>query len=159
MILGHPVQIAYAVPSGENLSSVADEFRRRTGAGPFLVVEHIELERVTIDGFPASFDHSSAYGQWGSVMVELVQEHTVPLIGRTSGIHHLAFMVESLEPAIDSCCQRSWPVILDATTFGGVRFVFCDARATFGHFVELYEPTTALLGFYERIRSLADTSN
>lgn len=159
MNLGHPVQIAYAVPSGEKLSSVADEFRRRTGAGPFLVVEHIELESVTIEGSPALFDHSSAYGQWGSVMVELVQEHTEPLIGRTSGIHHLAFMVESLDTAIESCRQRGWPVILDARTFGGLRFVFCDARETFGHFVELYEPTTALMGFYERIRSLAETSN
>lgn len=155
MILGHPVQIAYAVPSSDDLGSVAKNFRQRSGAGPFLIVEHIELEKVTIDGFPASFDHSSAYGQWGSIMVELVQEHTVPLIGRSSGVHHLAFMVESLEAAIESCRSSGWPVILDATTFGGVRFVFCDARATHGHFIELYEPATALLDFYERVRALS----
>ena len=154
MILGHPVQIAYAVPSGENLRTVADEFRRRSGAGPFLIVEHIELASVTIEGSHSSFDHSSAYGQWGSIMVELVQEHTVPLIGRSSGVHHLAFMVESLDTAIESCRTSGWPVILDATTFGGVRFVFCDARETHGHFIELYEPATALLDFYERVRAL-----
>lgn len=158
MFLGNPVQIAYAVPSSEELGSVADEFRRRTGAGPFLIVEHIELESVTINGSPASFDHSSAYGQWGSLMVELVQEHTVPLAGRTSGVHHLAFMVDSLDSSIEMCRQNGWPVILDAATSGGLRFVFCDARANHGHLVEMYEPTSALQDFYERIRGLADQS-
>lgn len=155
MTLGPPVQIAYAVPSSEDLRSAADDFRSRTGAGPFLIVEHIELKSATVDGSPSSFDHSSAYGQWGPVMVELIQEHTVPLIGPSSGIHHLAFMVESLDPAIRSCRASGWPVFLDATTAGGVRFVFCDARATHGHFVELYERTSALVAFYERIRALA----
>lgn len=153
MALGHPVQIAYAVPSSEDLRSAAEGFRSRTGAGPFLVLEHIELESAIVDGAPASFDHSSAYGQWGSIMVELVQEHTAPLVER--GIHHLAFMVESLDAAIQSCRTNGWPVLLDATTSGGQRFVFCDARTDLGHLIELYEPTPTLTAFYERIRSLA----
>lgn len=153
MVLGHPVQIAYAVPSSEDLRSAADDFRSRTGAGPFLVLEHIELESATIDGVPSSFDHSSAYGQWGSIMVELVQEHTAPLV--SGGIHHLAFMVESLETAVRFCRTHGWPVLLDATTVGGQRFVFCDARTDLGHLIELYEPTPSLTAFYDRIRSLA----
>ncbi|MGA0878882.1 MAG: VOC family protein [Ilumatobacteraceae bacterium] len=153
MALGHPVQIAYSVPSSTDLRSAADDFRRSTGAGPFLVLEHIELESVTIGGVPASFDHSSAYGQWGPFMVELVQEHTEPLIG--DGIHHVAFTVESLEAAVRSCRTSGWPLILDATTVGGQRFVFCDARADLGHLIELYEPTPTLTAFYERVRSLA----
>ena len=40
------------------------------------------------------FDHSSAYGQWGDVMVELVEEHTPPLVAPGSGVHHLAFIVD-----------------------------------------------------------------
>jgi catechol 2,3-dioxygenase-like lactoylglutathione lyase family enzyme len=152
MTLGPPVQIAYAVPSSEDLRSAADDFRSRTGAGPFLIVEHIELQSVTIDGTPSSFDHSSAYGQWGSVMVELVQEHTTPIIGH--GLHHLAFMVDSLDATIRACRTSGWPVLLDATTVGGQRFVFCDARASRGHLIELYEPTPTLTAFYARIRSL-----
>lgn len=155
MALGHPVQIAYAVPPGTDLRSTADDFRTRTGAGPFLVLEHIELAAVTIDGEPSSFDHSSAYGQWGPLMVELVQEHTVPLIGRSWGVHHLAFMVESLDAAIQTCRSSGWPVLLDATTLGGLRFVFCDARSTHGHLIELYEPTSSLTAFFARIRALA----
>lgn len=153
MTLGPPVQIAYAVPSSDDLRSAADDFRSRTGSGPFLIVEHIELQSATIDGIPSSFDHSSAYGQWGSVMVELVQEHTTPIIGH--GLHHLAFMVDHLDAAVRACRTRGWPVLLDATTVGGQRFVFCDARNEVGHLIELYEPTPALTAFYARIRSLA----
>jgi len=153
MTLGLPVQIAYAVPSSEDLRSAAEDFRSRTGAGPFLIVEHIELRSVTIDGIPSSFDHSSAYGQWGSVMVELVQEHTAPITGH--GLHHLAFMVGSLDEAIRTCRTSGWRVLLDATTVGGQRFVYCDARGDLGHLIELYEPTPALTAFYARIRSLA----
>lgn len=155
MSLGHPVQIAYAVPPSVDLRSAADDFRSRTGAGPFLLAEHIELESVTVDGAPSTFDHSSAYGQWGAIMVELVQEHTAPLLGRSTGIHHLAFMVASLDATIRTCRDSGWPVLLDAVTSGGLRFVFCDARATHGHLIELYEPVPELTAFYERIHSLA----
>ncbi len=45
------------------------------GAGPFFVRQHIALLDVVIRGRPGTFDHSSAYGQWGHVMVELVEDH------------------------------------------------------------------------------------
>lgn len=154
--LGHPVQIAYAVPPAADLRAAASGFRSRTGAGPFLVVDHVQLESATVDGIPSTFDHSSAYGQWGSVMVELVQEHSNPTLGPSIGIHHLAFMVDSLEASIATCHDHGWTVLLDATTVGGVRFVFCDARHDHGHLIEMYEATPALTAFYARIRSLAD---
>ena len=49
------------------------------------------------------FDHTSAYGQWGDIMVELVQDHgTGPSVVRDlynvdeSGLHHLAFSLKIL---------------------------------------------------------------
>ena len=154
-VLGHPVQIAYAVDPAVDLTEVAQDFRLRTGAGPFVVAEHIALRSATIAGRPAAFDHSSAYGQWGSLMVELVQEHTPSVIGRATGLHHLAYLVESLDGSIATCARHGWPTLLDATTSGGQRFAFCDARETLGHLVELYEPSAPLLAFYEHVRSIA----
>jgi len=151
--LGHPVQIAYAVAPDRDLQEIATDFRRRTGAGPFVVASHIALSSSIVMGVAAPFDHSSAYGQWGDVMVELLQEHTPPIVTST-GVHHMAFMVESVERSIETCAQHGWSVVLDAETASGQRFVFCDARADLGHLVELYEPTPALLAFYEHIRSI-----
>ena len=72
--LGAPVQIAYAV---NDLDAAARWWADVVGAGPFFVNEHIAVTNVRYRGQPASIDHSSAYGQWGSVMVELVKDHTV----------------------------------------------------------------------------------
>ena len=154
--LGRPVQIAYAADPSRDLDEIATEFREATGAGPFVVVRNIPIESCLIDGRPGSFDHSSAYGWWGDVMVELVQEHTPPVIGRSSGLHHVAFMVPDLERAIDWCNRHEWPTLLDAATGVGQRFVFADARTSLGHLVEMYEPSERLLGFYDHVRRLAD---
>jgi len=119
------------------------------------VARNISLTSCTIGGRPGEFDHSSAYGWWGDVMVELVQEHTPSLIGRTAGLHHLAFMVPDLEESIAWCARQHWPTLLDAHTGTGQRFVFADARESLGHLVEMYEPSERLLGFYDHVRQLA----
>ena len=153
-MLGVPRQIAYAVP--DLSAATIDSFASTTGAGPFVVAEHIELARCTIDGFDGEFDHSSAYGQWGELMVELIVEHQTRRIGPATGVHHVAFMVGSLDRAIEHCERATWPVALDATTRHGQRFVMCDARSRLGHLVELYEPSDALVKFYDHVRRLAN---
>ena len=154
--LGRPVQVAYAADPNRDLEDVAKEFRAATGAGPFVVARHISITTCTIAGRPAEFDHSSAYGWWGDVMVELVQEHTPSVIARTTGLHHMAFMVADLDDAVAWCARLGWPTLLDAVTGTGQRFVFADARASLGHLVEMYEPSERLLGFYEHVRQLAN---
>ena len=67
----------------------------------------------------------------------------------------MAFMVPSLPDAIAWCEERGWPLLLDALTSVGQRFVFADARADLGHLVEMYEPSKRLVEFYEHVRRLA----
>ena len=90
--LGPPKQIAYAVP---NAFEAAKKWAEDFGAGPFFISEHIPVTDVLYRGTPATFDHTSAYGQWGDIMVELVQDHgTGPSVVRDlygpneSGLHH-----------------------------------------------------------------------
>jgi Glyoxalase/Bleomycin resistance protein/Dioxygenase superfamily len=89
-LLGRPVQLAYGV---RDVVRAAETFTGQTGAGPFFVSAHIPLASARVFGKTADFDHSSAYGQWGDVMVELVEEHTPPIVEPGSGIHHIAFFV------------------------------------------------------------------
>lgn len=152
--LGAPRQIAYAVP---DLSpSTVDHWRSTIGAGPFVVAEHIALATCRVHGEPGTFDHSSAYGQWGELMVELVVEHQDRRIGPVDGVHHVAFVVSSVDEAVHHCADQGWPVALDAITRHGQRFVMCDARADLGHLIELYEPNEMLLSFYAHVRRLAE---
>jgi len=152
--LGEPVQIAYAMSPNVPVREHANRHAQLWGSGPFVVAEHIDLAVSLVNGAPTPFDHSSAYGWWGDLMVELVVEHTAPLVppGR---VHHVAYMVDSLPAAIEHCRSHGAPVLLEARTRTGTDFVFCDARDELGHLVELYERSEGLLAFYERVRSLA----
>jgi hypothetical protein len=149
-MFGKPVQIAYAT---DDVHAAAWQWAER-GVGPFFVIEHIALTDVEIDGTPAAFDHSSAYGQWGSVMVELVQQHDPghdPVVG-TSGIHHIASFVDDFDTASAALSADGFPRRLKASTSGGQAFAFHDARSTMGHLLEIYERTDRLAAFYSMVR-------
>jgi catechol 2,3-dioxygenase-like lactoylglutathione lyase family enzyme len=145
------VQIAYAA---DDVIADAERFAASTGAGPFFVLRHIPLVSSRVHGVDAPFDHSSAYGQWGPLMVELVHEHT-PAVVEPGRVHHLAFMVPSLDSAAAWCESHGWPEVLRAATSGGQSFAFHDARAERGHLIELYEPSDRLLGFYAMVADAA----
>ena len=71
-MFGPVVQIAYVVPDPE---AAAREWHERHGAGPFFLRHHIPVTDVMHRGHPSSFDHTSAYGWLGGVMIELFTQH------------------------------------------------------------------------------------
>lgn len=155
-ILKPAVQIAYFV---SDIRSAAERMHRSFGAGPFYVIENIRLARAEHRGESCLFVHSSAYGQWGSVMLELVQQDVEgPSPFRdlfppgAEGLHHVATFVDDVEAAIDAYAKAGLPLATRAWTTSGTQFAFVDARATLGHMIELYVPDAGLQGFYDFIR-------
>jgi catechol 2,3-dioxygenase-like lactoylglutathione lyase family enzyme len=156
--LGPPVQIAYAVNDAEE---AARRWAADFGAGPFFIAPHIPVTNVIHRGRPSEFDHTSAYGQWGSVMVELVQDHgtggtavrDLYAPGET-GLHHLAYLVDDLDEATAMLATQGFELAQSALA-GKTRFHFVDAVEALGHFLELYEPSDALTGFYARVAAAA----
>lgn len=153
-----PVQIAYAVPDA---AAGAARWAEQFGAGPFFVRPHIPVTDVLYRGQAASFDHTSAYGQWGEVMVELVQDHgTAPSVVREryapdeSGLHHVAYMVTDLDGTVAHLGAYGFPLAMRAVA-GETVFCFVDAVATLGHMIELYERSDRLAGFYSMVRAAA----
>jgi hypothetical protein len=156
---GPAVQIAYHVPDP---ALTAADFSTRFGWGPFFYLEHIALSRCLYRGADADFDHSSAYGQAGEIMVELITQHDDrPSVLRDLfvrdriGIHHVAHFVPSLQVAIEEARQMDMEVALDACTATGTRFVMLDLTSRLGHMVELYEGRDDLLKFYRYVRRSA----
>jgi hypothetical protein len=148
------VQIAYGVADP---AAAAVEWERR-GAGPFVVNRHIELTDVRHAGVAATLDHSSAYGRWGNVMVELICVHTATPtgLGRAIdtdpvGVHHVAVFADDLDAAAAEQAAAGRPEVVRASTTHGVRFAWFDASASLGHLVEVYERHPLLEGFYERL--------
>lgn len=156
--LGPPVQIAYAV--GDVRTAAARWVDR--GAGPFFVRDHIPVSNARVFGAQAEFDHSSAYGQWGDVMIELICEHLHdgkrasgqgPLVG-VSGVHHMAFFVDAFADSADALTNAGYAEALYAEA-GGMSFGFFDARDELGHFIEIYERPPRLAAFYAMVRDAA----
>lgn len=126
-------------------------------------MEHIPLERALYRGRPAVFDHSSAYGQAGDVMVEFITQHNEgpsalrDLYGpRQTGLHHVACFVPDLAAAVAEARGRGQVPALEARTTTGVEFVMLDAVAELGHMIELYEASDALAKFYAFVRRKAE---
>ena len=153
------VQVAYFV---DDIRAQAKIMARTFGAGPFYVVDNIELQWGEHRGERCDFVHSSAYGQWGDVMMELVQQESEgpspfrDLYGPgESGLHHVATMVDSLPAAYAHFDAAGIPLATRSMTKTGTEFSFLDATARLGHFIEVYERSDSLLGFYDFIRSQA----
>ncbi len=152
---GGPVQVAYGVDPGTGIESAARWWVERMGAGPFFVRHHIPVTDVVLAGGRAgSFDHFSAYGQWGGLMVELVALHDPPEL-RSTGLHHVAHVVDSYDGATAELTARGWPPVLQATA-GSTRFAFHDARADLGHLIEIYPASDTLLGFYRMVAQASE---
>lgn len=155
--LGVPVQIAYAV---DHLEHEAEIFSERFGAGPFFVRHHPPFE-ASHQGRPAVFNHSSAYGQWGDVQVELVRfGECSPLslhrcVVAASGLHHMAMFVESLPAEQVRLEALGMPCVMLSTTPSGLRFAFHDGRARLGCFIEIYEPADSVQRLYRKVRDAA----
>jgi catechol 2,3-dioxygenase-like lactoylglutathione lyase family enzyme len=155
-----PVQLAYFVTDVREAAHHAVE---SFGAGPFYVLERIELEWGEHRGARCDFVHSSAYGQWGDLMMELVQQDEEgPSPFRDlyapgeQGLHHVASFVASLDETIEAYRRSGFPLASRAVTKNaGSEFAFIDTTSQMGHMLEIYEPSKSLLGFYDLVRNAA----
>ena len=151
-----PVQFAYHVPDPE---AAARRYAAAFGWGPFFLMEHIPLERSLYRGQPAVFDHSSAYGQAGDLMIEFITQHgDQPSVLRDlysatqSGLHHVASFVPDLAAAVAAFRGGGYEAALEARTATGVEFAMIDTSRDLGHMVEIYEQVDQLKRFYEHVR-------
>lgn len=154
-----PVQLAYHVPDP---IAAAEAYSRSFGWGPFFVMEHIKLERSLYRGMPMPFDHTSAYGQAGDLMIELIAQHNEGpsalrdmFAPQDTGLHHVACFVDDLPGTLQEFRSRSVSIALEARTTTGVDFAMIDLTASLGHMLEVYEPGDGLRGFYAHVRKCA----
>ena len=155
-MFGPPVQLAYVVDDPHRAAHLWDE----AGAGPFVVRDHIPVTDVVHRGTPSTFDHTSAYGWWGSVMIELFCQHddapsavTERFAAGEGGLHHVACIVDDLPAALERADIAGLEISMSARA-GTTEFVFVDDVAGRGHYWELYEGSEPLRGFYAHVEQL-----
>ncbi len=156
-MFGPPVQFAYVV---DDPRAAAAHWEQQFGAGPFIVREHIPGTDVVHRGRPSGFDHTSAYGWWGSTMIELFCQHddrpsavTERFAPGETGLHHVACFVDDFDQALVRADAAGLAIAMTARA-GSTAFGFIDDVAKRGHYWEIYEGADALRSFYDHVRSV-----
>ncbi len=159
-LLRRPVShLGYAV---DDLHTAAERFGRTMGAGPFLHIEHVPLTDVTFNGEPGRYDHSTAFGQWGPVIVEISQIHEAEPAGlreffsdrRHPHIGHVGWLVDDLEAESSRLEQAGLPLVHTGNS-GPVNARWHDGSSVVGHPVEVLRRCPEVLGFYDAITNAA----
>lgn len=153
------VQIAYRVT---DLEAACRQWAATTGAGPFLIRRNIPVT-ASHRGQPAVYDHSAAFGQWGPLMVELVELHAcAPESMRAvieheqiGQVNHFACFVDDLDAASAALEAQGCPLTLTVITSSGMPVHYHDARAQVGAVLELYVGTEHLRALYSKVAALA----
>lgn len=137
---------------------------RRFGSGPYFVADKIPLAGSVHRGVDRQFDHTSAYGQWGEVMIEFVHQNNsgpsamhdlYPEGSGRYGIHHLAVWVDDVDEAAARLAVEGFPTAQRSVMTDGFVFAFADTSAAYGHMLELYSPLPALTDFYAFVAEAA----
>lgn len=154
-------QVAYFCP---DVRAAALDHHRRFGSGPYFVAEHIPVASSVHRGVERPFDHSSAYGQWGELMIEFVQQNNpgpsamhdlYPEGSGRSGLHHVALFVEDVDAEAARLAADGFATAQRSVMKDGFVFAFVDTSAVFGHMLELYAPVPSLTGFYAMVSKAA----
>lgn len=154
-VIGPITHVGYVV---DDLPAAAERFAAVTGAGPFLLIEHVPLEVVTFDGAAGGYDHSTAFGQWGPVMVEISRVHAASPAGleaflggsRPPHVGHVGWLADDLEAESERLAVAGLP--LRHTGRGGpVQAHWHDGATVTGHPVEVLRRCPEILGFYQAI--------
>lgn len=154
-------QVAYFVP---DVRVAALHHHQLFGSGPYFVADNIPLRASTRRGVECTLDHSSAYGQWGEVMIEFVQQnnsgpsafHDVYAEGSGRfGFHHIAIFVEDVDSMCAQYAADGFQTAFRAEMNDGFVYAFVDTVSEYGHMIELYAPLPQLTGFYDMVAKAA----
>jgi len=154
-------QIAYFTP---NVRAAALAHHALFGSGPYFVAEHIPLRLSEHRGVERPLDHSSAYGQWGGVMIEFVQQNNpgpsafhdlYPEGSGREGVHHVALFVDDVDAELARFAAAGFETAFRAEMNDGFVFAFVDTVKALSHMIELYAPVPVLTGFYAMVADAA----
>jgi len=154
------VQNAYVV---NDVFTAAERMIELLGAGPFFVFEHIPLSECLYRGRDSVLDHTSAYGQCGNVMMELVQQNNEgPSAFRDmyapgeEGLHHVAAFSDDFDDELARYEKLGFIAANVATTTTGTRFAYVDTSSVLGHMMEFYQDDPGVRDFYAMVAGAAD---
>jgi len=156
---GQLLQFGHVVPDLES----GIKYWLDRGVGPFFEMSHVPLPVQVYRGEPTDIDMGVALSYSGPIQIELIVQHNdAPSLFRDflaehprGGLHHVAFLTESLEAAIAEGEALGTPLVQQWTDQLGGRYAYLERRSPAEPYVELLEATPTLLGFFAQVEKEA----
>jgi len=137
------------------------------GAGPFKLIRHLRDVDFDCRGSRLQLDLSVAWGQFGKIQIELIQQHNAEVLSpytkpeegihSSKGVfHHLAVLNQDYDKSFhDATKIEGYDCILKGS-FNDTRFALIDTMEIFGFVMELTEATPGLVEFYAEVKKAAE---
>jgi hypothetical protein len=142
----------------DDLDAAMKQATALLGVGPFRVIEHVGLGDFRFRGEPAVLDHSAAFTQWGTVLLELNVVHDVqpPELREALGIapgavSHTSWYTDDLAAEGEHLAESGCALL--TTSVGGAVANWFTGGPLFAHPIEIHQPTTPVLGMWAAVRS------
>jgi hypothetical protein len=74
----------------------------------------------------------------------------------TEGFHHVAMFCADYERERDAWVEAGYPIASEFTVPWGAKICYIDARAHFGHMIELYPEDEIIRGMYRQARDAVE---
>jgi catechol 2,3-dioxygenase-like lactoylglutathione lyase family enzyme len=157
--LGAVMQLAF-VPA--DFDAALAFWTKTMGAGPFFVIDHVQLEAVKHQGQPAEIDFSIALGYWGDLQIEVIRQHNnAPSIYTSwrdaglQGVHHVCILVDDMALARRVCADAGAVVMQEARMPGGGEVIYVDTGGGPGTMVEILQSGPQTAPFFAMMRDAA----
>lgn len=147
--------VSYAVA---DLERAVAWWSQTLGAGPFFLVDHVAFTELTHRGAPCTWDHSAAFGQWGTMAIELQELHAgdppsltellVP--GPAPIFNHVAYLSQTPEEDSAQLSADGHELFLHGRS-GEMEIRFHDTRAALGQAIEIHRAGPRIEHAFARI--------
>ena len=149
-------QLGFVTP---DIAAAADDWVRRTGAGPFFLLPGMTFSDWSYNGNPQEMTLDIAFGQSGDVMIELITPRGSwpnvygPAMPTALCVpHHHGFLVGD----VDGWAQHlNAPLVTRASLSPQTELRYFDCRDTLGQFVELITDTAESRAFFDHALAAA----
>lgn len=160
--LGPVTQLAF-VP--KDFDACVHFWTHTMGAGPFMLMEHIQADSCCYLGQPAEIDMTAAIGYWGDMQIEIIKQHCdSPSIYRSwldegrEGLHHVLVAVDDMQQALEVCYRAGARLLQESTYRGGsAEVAYLDTGGGSGTMLELWKGDDPGRAFFASLREMART--
>jgi hypothetical protein len=148
-------QLAFVV---EDIYAAMESFTKHVAAGPWFLMERVQINNFKYRGRAAQINLSIANGNAGHLQIELIQQNddapspfTEIITTRGYGLHHQGVAVRDFDAELRKFEMMGYEEVAYAENDIPVRAAYLDTKGTFPSFIEIMETNETVEAMFTAI--------